>query len=56
MEGILGEVLPENQSPEEVIETHDQDGSGTLDQDEIKQAVVESVESRQTGLGEWGDE
>tara|TARA_B100001250_G_C19776870_1_gene779979 strand:+ start:1 stop:1251 length:1251 start_codon:yes stop_codon:yes gene_type:complete len=56
MEGVLGEVLPEHQGVEEVIQIHDQDGSGTLDQNEIQQAVIDSAESRQTDLGEWGDE
>jgi len=56
MEGVLGEALPEHQGADQIIEIHDQDGSGTLDQNEIQQAVIDSAESRQTDLGEWGDE
>ena len=54
--GVLGEALPEHQGADQIIEIHDQDGSGTLDQNEIQQAVIDSAESRQTDLGEWGDE
>ena len=55
MSGVLGDALSEK-DPENIIKTHDQDDSGTLDHDEIKKAVMDSGESRQTGLNEWGDE
>ena len=55
MSGVLGDVLSEK-DPENIIKTHDQDDSGTLDHDEIKKAVIDTNESRQTGLNEWGDE
>ena len=55
MSGVLGDALSEK-DPENIIKTHDQDDSGTLDHDEIEKAVMDASESRQTGLNEWGDE
>ena len=55
MSGVLGDALSEK-DPENIIKKHDQDDSGTLDHDEIERAVMDTSESRQTGLNEWGDE
>ncbi len=54
MAGPIGEKLNENDA-EQVIAKHDVDNSGTLDRDELSDAT-QSDTSRQTGLGEWGDE
>ena len=54
MAGTIGEKLEQN-SAEQVIANHDVDNSGTLDREELSSAT-QSDTSRQTGLGEWGDE
>ena len=54
MAGPIGEKLEQN-SAEQVIANHDVDNSGTLDREELSSAT-QSDTSRQTGLGEWGDE
>ena len=55
MEGVLGDTFSQ-ELPEEMIEKHDLDGSGTLDQTEIENAVLNSNDFRETTLDEWGDE
>ena len=54
MAGPIGEKLDQN-SAQQVIAKHDVDNSGTLDREELSDAT-QSDTSRQTGLGEWGDE
>ena len=55
MEGVLGDTFSQ-ELPEEMIEKHDLDGSGTLNQTEIENAVLNSNDFRETTLDEWGDE
>ena len=56
LKGTLGDVLAET-SGDEVIEAHDSDDSGTLDREEIEDAVM-AKNTRQSNLldNEWGDE
>ena len=54
MAGPIGEQIEQNDA-EHVIAQHDADNSGTLDRGELWNATQSDV-SRQTGLGEWGDE
>ena len=54
MMGPIGERL-EHSDAEEAIAQHDIDDSGTLDREELLDAT-QSDTSRQSGLGEWGDE
>ena len=54
--GMADEGDVQVELPEEMIEKHDSDGSGTLDQTEIENAVLNSNDFRETTLDEWGDE
>ena len=46
MEGVLGEVIPQG-TPQDVIDVHDLDESGTLDYDEVENAILQSSKPKE---------
>ena len=54
LKGPLGDTLDETTGVE-VIDSHDTDDSGTLDRDEIKDAITENTRQSNLLSGEWGD-
>ena len=46
MQGVLGNVMPQK-IPEHAIDTHDLDNSGTLDQYEVENAILQSNEPKE---------
>jgi hypothetical protein len=54
LKGPLGDALDETTGVE-VIDSHDTDDSGTLDRDEIKDAITENTRQSNLLSGEWGD-
>ena len=49
MEGMLGDAIPQK-LPEEIIDIHDLDNSGTLDQNEVENAILQSNEPKSGNL------